>query len=353
MTRGDPPSHPASPLPAPLAPALGPLLSSLYRLEINRRNRRFDHGDGITRFDLPVISIGNLSTGGTGKTPMVARIVSWLIDAGHHPVIAMRGYKAAGDSRGDECDQYLRTLPPRPDGSPIPVIAQPDRIAGLRSLLASPTGSGIDRIILDDGFQHRRIARDLDIVLIDATRSPFNDRLLPHGWLREPVESLKRAHAIVLTHTQSTDPRAADHILEQARALNPAALLALTRHTWRSLQIAGTPHDLSYLKDKPTLALCAIGNPTPFLETARRTTDVIAQIVLPDHDPYSPRTIDRIISTANSSRAQFILATEKDWSKLRHIDPSRFPCPLARPTLDIEFTQGEQELRAQCLMPDA
>ncbi len=141
----------------------------------------------------------NLSVGGTGKTPMVMHVLRVLLERGYRPCVAMRGYSKSKDGAADETDAYRRAFPE------VPIMAQPDRIAGLRSLLErTPAEKQFDRVVLDDGFQHRQIARDLDVVLIDATpgRSVFADRLLPAGWLRERVGSLARASAVVLTHAE-------------------------------------------------------------------------------------------------------------------------------------------------------
>lgn len=181
---------------APLPGPLGRLAGAIYAREIRRRNRAYDRGGRVTRLDRPVISVGNLSAGGTGKTPMVMKLATALLEAGHHPCIAMRGYKAAA-GRSDEAEEYRARL------VNVPVVAQPDRISGLRALFATEVGRDVDVVLLDDGFQHRRLARDLDIVLVDATRSPFEDRLLPAGYLREPPASLERAQAVVITHAEA------------------------------------------------------------------------------------------------------------------------------------------------------
>lgn len=130
------------------------LLTPLYLAELGRRNRRFDRGAGVTRFDVPVISVGNISVGGVGKTPMVMTIAGWLLESGRRPCIAMRGYKA-GAGESDEAALYRERF------GDVPVVAQPDRTAGLRALFAQERvgqasslpgpGARIDCIILDDG----------------------------------------------------------------------------------------------------------------------------------------------------------------------------------------------------------
>jgi tetraacyldisaccharide 4'-kinase len=334
------------PLPAPL----GTLLSPIYRAAIGGVNRRFDRGKGVVTFDRPVISVGNISVGGTGKTPMVGAIVRLLLESGRRPCIAMRGY-ASSNGESDEAAAYGREFPH------VPIVAQANRTLGLIRLFALEHEEGsahTDCILLDDGFQHRQIARDLDIVLIDASRDPFADRLLPAGWLREPVESLRRAGAVVITHAESVS--AADlTALEQKLGSAEIKAAAVCRHVWKKLTVleSGAERELpvSWLGGKRVVSACAIGNPAPFLKMARNATggSLSGELVLKDHDPIAPATINRLIAIAASSRAQAILATEKDWSKLTGVPMEKWPCPVARPRLHVEFDRGWDHLRTLIL----
>jgi tetraacyldisaccharide 4'-kinase len=321
-------------------------MSLVYSAAIARINRRYDRGRGVIRFDRPVISVGNLSVGGTGKTPMVAHILRTLLASHASPCVAMRGYRSRrGES--DEAEEYRRAFPT------VPIVAQPDRTHGLISLfsqqheLDEPAST---HIILDDGFQHRRIARDVDIVLIDATADPFTDRLLPAGRLREPTSSLSRASAIVLTHAEAVTPDILRDLARAAGACQPAAHLAITRHAWTGLftQNAGQDTDLplEWLVGKSVLAACAIGRPAPFLRQVSRAADLRDQVVLPDHDPFTARTVLEIAARARAASAAAIIVTEKDWSKLRHIADTAWPCPVIRPRLTLEFDSGEDEIYA-------
>jgi len=201
--------------------------------------------------------------------------------------------------------------------------------------------------VLDDGFQHRRIARDLDAVLIDATRDPFADALLPAGWLREPVESLRRAHAVVITHAESVEAPVVRRIGERARAINPALLVATARHEWSALTVAERAgeleHPVEWLRRKRVAVSCGIGNPGPFLAAVERAgATIVGKMVRPDHDPYSPATARRLGALARGTDA--LVVTEKDWSKLsrRAIE---WPVPVVRPRLRIRFATGGDELR--------
>ncbi|HRQ74118.1 MAG TPA: tetraacyldisaccharide 4'-kinase, partial [Phycisphaerales bacterium] len=150
----------------------GRLAAMVYGAAIARRNRAFDAGRGVVTLDRPVISVGNLSTGGTGKSPTVAWVVRTLREAGRDPCIAMRGYRSR-DGVSDEAEEYRAAF------DDLPVVARPDRLQGLIELFASERGGRVDAVVLDDGFQHRCIARALDLVLIDATRDPFADAMIP------------------------------------------------------------------------------------------------------------------------------------------------------------------------------
>jgi tetraacyldisaccharide 4'-kinase len=328
----------------PLPGILGKALSRIYLAELGRRSRRFDRGIGVDRLDLPVISIGNLSVGGTGKTPMVRQVCQWLIDAGHKPCIAMRGYKAGAEG-SDEQREYRDTLPD------VPIVAQPDRAVGVRTLMNTPEGTNIDTIVLDDGFQHRQLARDLDIVLLDATRDPFMDRALPAGWLRELPGALARAHAVVVTHAELVDESAVESMIASARAVNPDLICAAAAHEWAGFVVVADnepdriePTD--WLTGRAVVAACAIGNPGAFLAAAREAigSPPAAEVVLRDHDRYAPAAIDRIAAEVRRTSAKAILTTGKDLVKLRqHADSLAVPIAAAR--LQLSLARAENELR--------
>ncbi len=342
---------------APL-PGAGGVLAPIYSAIVSWRNAKYDAGRGVVRFagamgkPIPVVSIGNLSVGGTGKTPMVMHVLRLLMERGHRPCVAMRGYTKSKGEAPDETDAYRRAFPD------LPIVAQADRTAGLRKLLGQTgTGARPDCIVLDDGFQHRRIARDLDVVLIDATanRSVFEDRLLPAGWLREPVESLKRAGAVVLTHAELAGAERVA-MVRQEIARRTSALVAVTRHVWTGLKQRVGDDDrmlpLDVLIGKRVFGCCAIGHPDAFAASLNKiarggdgTADSarVGQLLLPDHDPYGPARIQTMVEMARSLNAEYIVVTDKDWSKLRRLPDSTWPCPVVRPELALVFDSGREE----------
>lgn len=343
----DEPARRSGPVPGPL----GALAARVYGVAIARRNRAFDSGRGVETLPLPVISVGNLSVGGTGKTPMVAHLCRVLLEHGARPCIAMRGYspklRRRGETGSDEADVYRREF-----GETVDIVAQPDRADGIRAVLASrkpePTV-----VILDDGFQHRRIRRDLDIVLIDASRDPFRDRLLPAGWLREPVDSLRRASCVVLTHAELSTPEELTSLRRRIGAAHGRQPIASTRHLWTALLDAdGGTLPLDWLLGKRIVGVSAIGNPRGFIDALRATlgqTPPAELITLPDHDPYSPATVRRISDAAARCGAGAIVITDKDWSKLRRLPPSTWPCPIIRPVLALAFIDGREQLERAVL----
>lgn len=314
-------------------------LSRVYGSQIAKRNLGFDQGQGVVTLDRPVISVGNLSVGGTGKTPMVRRIIGLLREAAFDPCIAMRGYgsKKSATGRSDEADEYAAAF------DDLPIVAQPNRTEGLIELFGTERGARVDCVVLDDGFQHRRIARQLDIVLLDATRSPLDDDLLPLGRLREPIESLARAHAVVVTHTERAERGEVDAILERAFGVNPALTAAVAEHAWARLKVGDETHPVEWLAGRRVLPVCAIGNPEPFLASvAAAAGSTVEPIVLRDHDPYGSGAVARIRRAA--ANAEAIVTTAKDWAKLGRLPADSWPCPVAVPELEMRLIAGGDSL---------
>jgi tetraacyldisaccharide 4'-kinase len=330
------------------------MIEPLYRTVIMRRNRRFDERRGVVEFDRPVISIGNLTVGGTGKTPMVAWLVGELLASGHRPCIAMRGYGSRGGVEGsDEAAAYRRQF------AEVPIVAQADRTSGLLELLAREFADGrdgpgtrIDAIVLDDGFQHRRIARQMDVVLIDASRHTFRDRLLPSGWLREPPESLRRSTHVVVTHAERVESGDLAEIDDRVRSMRGIAPDAVCEHAWQDLDVArgaeSVRESVDWLRGRRVLACCAIGNPEPFVAAVRSAAGEVDALVLGDHDPFHQSTITRLIDRTKRWSAEAIVCTDKDWSKLVRSSVT-WPCPVVRPRLVLRFRSGRDGLRDAAL----
>jgi tetraacyldisaccharide 4'-kinase len=331
---------------APLPGPLGAAVSAAYSAAMRRRNRRFDTGHGVVTFDRPVISVGNLTLGGTGKTPMVERVVALLREHGHDPAIAMRGYGSGRGRVSDEAEMYRRRF------DDLPVVAQPRRVEGLIGLFATERGRRVDCVVLDDGFQHRRIARQLDLVLIDATSDPFADRVFPAGRLREPADGLGRATHAALTHAEMAEPAEVARLAERI-AGRVSGGCAVCAHEWSGLRVVEGGREraepVAFLRGRRVVACCAIGKPEGFFAAVRGAgCEVVRRFALADHDPFRPRTVARLCRAASQAGAGAIVLTAKDWAKLAG-RPVAWPAPVVAPELSLAFRSGWEELGASVL----
>ncbi len=267
-----------------------------YRLAVGVRSALYDHHVLRShRADAVVLCIGNLTTGGTGKTPLVIWLARLLREKGLRVAVLTRGYKAretVGNAHSTDEPAELASACPG-----APVIVNPDRVAGATEAIR---GYKAQVLLMDDGFQHRRLARDLDIVAVDAT-VPFGyGRLLPAGLLREPISGLKRAHAVVLTRCDLAERRGErsfaptlDEIEAQIRGIKPDMVIARSVHAPVSLHYAdGSHHDPDELRGKKVFAFCGLGNPVSFLRTVEACgCELIGSQTFNDHHAYTDRDL--------------------------------------------------------------
>jgi len=329
-------SGPAPWLPWPLAEAA----SWVYGRAIAGRNRRYDRTGG-RRLPVPVISVGNITVGGTGKTPFVRHLAAMLLQRGREPVIAMRGYGSRG-GMSDEQAEYAEDLPQ------VDVVADPDRFTAVSAYLAHHPQTSC--VILDDGFQHRQLHRDLDLVLVSARQPPAEQRLLPAGYLREPATSLRRADAVIVTHTQQIDPRLAQMITD----LHGRAPLAWSRHVWHGLRLfdaerGQTEAPAEWLTGRKVVTLLGVAQPQGILDQlAAEGASIAAHIAARDHERYSSAKLGRLWSAAADADA--VVLTGKDWVKVREvIDWRTCPAPIVVPEVSIEILDGREALEARVL----
>ena len=327
---------------SPLGPLaiVGRLVEPVYRAEVGRRNRRWDRGEGVTSFPIPVISVGNLSVGGTGKTPMCRWIVQTLMELGRRPALVMRGYKAEAGQRSDEEAEYVDAFPS------LLVRANPNRTEAIAALLASADAP--DCIVLDDGFQHRAVARDLDVVLIDATRPHLDGRCLPAGWLREPMSSLSRAGAVVLTRTDLVGASDLDRIEQRLRNAAGDAPIVRTVHRWTTIvSSAGESRGVDVIAGTRVVAAAAIGNPDAFIDQLRTAgADVADTMIRRDHHAWAAGDLDAMASMVKRTDAAAVVTTEKDWVKLRALATDGLGVPVLRPRVAIDAGDGAAVLRS-------
>ena len=289
--------------------ALG-VASVPYRVGVGLRNRAFTSGrKPVSRAEVSVVSVGNLTLGGTGKTPMVEWVARRLRQRGLRVAILSRGYGQA-EGMNDEGRVLEDNLPD------VPHLQGADRV-GLARIAVEELESQI--LVLDDGFQHRRLARDLDIVLLDAL-DPFGlGRLFPRGLLREPVGSLRRAGVVVLSRADLVDEATRAAIRAEAERRAGPLRWAEARHAPLDL-VEGEGHSttLDRLAGVRVAAFCGIGNPEGFRRTlANLGVDLAGFRAFPDHHPYTARDVADLGRWALESGADLALTTQKDSVKLR------------------------------------
>jgi tetraacyldisaccharide 4'-kinase len=275
----------------------------LYRAALASSNRAYDSGWlGTSRLPVPVVSVGNLAVGGTGKTPVAAWVAAALRKKGLRPALLHGGYAA------DEPALH------RSWNADIPVFVGRDRVTTGRRAVAG----GALSIVLDDGFQHRRLARDVDVVLIAAETWTAEPSLLPRGGWREGPRALSRATLVAVTRKTASAAEAATvaRRVESIAGDRPVAVIALEAREWRR------PDGSAGLPPGDAFAVAAIARPEAFLANARAAGAVVAGArFFPDHHPYGARDAAAIFRDA---RNRAIVTTEKDWVKLRdHLDPGQ------------------------------
>ena len=308
-----------------------------YEALVRLRNYGYDNSIlTAKKASAPVISVGNLTLGGTGKTPLVAWLAHWFARHNKKPAIISRGYKAKSGQLSDEAAELKILLPT------VLHVANKRRIIAAKDAVAK----GSDLLLLDDGFQHRQLGRDLNLVAIDAT-DPFGcNRLFPRGLLREPLKGLQRADALILTRTDQVSIKIRDEIKEQCFQFvgSHDKPWIETEHRPSNLRlIDGTTQPLETLQDKRILSLSAIGNPAAFNKTlAAFGHEPVASLTFPDHHTYTTDDIHRISEKAESVEAEFIVTTLKDLVKLPPASVHNRPiCALE---IGIQIQSGLQDL---------
>jgi tetraacyldisaccharide 4'-kinase len=329
------------------------LVSYVYGGVVSLRSALVVRGlPGVRRLPVPVVSVGNLIAGGTGKTPFVEMLARRLHARGHRVAVVLRGYRGRSSSpviisdgrrllceppiAADEAYLLARHLPG------VAVLTGADRYRVGRLALERVN---CEFIVLDDGFQHLRLHRDLDIVLLDAANPMGYGRLLPSGLLRERPEGLARADLLVLTHADSTpEVHAVKHVL---RRFAPTAPIVLAAHKPLALiSLCGEERlPLSHLNGQRLVAFCGIANPKRFETTLHRLGAVIsAYHVYPDHHGYSVADLETLAASAMKTGARFMVTTEKDMVKLSRLNLERMLPPVYALAISLELLDGEETL---------
>lgn len=299
-------------------------LSLLMGMAVRIRNELYDRKLLTSdRLPVPVISIGALTAGGAGKTPVVRFLARRLRDAGYRPAVLSRGYgrnsretrvvrtDAVWQEVGDE-PAFLASMLPD-----VPVVVGPSRTAVGRLAIDRHSANVL---LLDDGFQHRRTARAVDIVVHDASGQLSRlgpehnpERLLPAGPFREPVSSLRRANALVLTRTDQARSAAVDTARIKGEFPHLAVIEAVYEPAGLRRLSDDTTLPLNWLAGREVLVLCGIANPASFGQTVSDTGGHVRGVLAyRDHHPFTASNLDRAMSLAAATGVEWIVTTEKD-----------------------------------------
>ncbi|MCA9264242.1 MAG: tetraacyldisaccharide 4'-kinase [Planctomycetales bacterium] len=282
-----------------------------YRAAVAWRNQRFERRpEKMREVDVPVISVGNLSLGGTGKTPLVVYLARWFRQHGVRVSLVSRGYGAKHEGRNDEALELEQQLPD------VPHLQNSNRFAAAQVAVDELE---TQLILLDDGFQHRQLARDLDIVLIDALEPFGYGHVFPRGTLREPPSSLRRADIVGLTRADMVDEIRRAWIRQfYSRYVSAAKWIELVHRPTQLVRGQGAARALDHLRGTKALAFCGIGNPAGFEHTlAQLACQVLDWRRFPDHHGYSRADIENLAQWIRSfPAAEMILCTQKDLVKI-------------------------------------
>lgn len=312
----------------------------LYAGVMALRNLLYDNGWKKSHV-LPAttISVGNITTGGTGKTPMVRWLAERLRSGGYSPAILMRGYRT-GDSTISDEQLMLEDQLHRHPGPRVIVHAEADRVEGAGHVSAHQP---VDVFILDDGFQHRRARRDFDLLLINAVEPFGYDHVLPRGLLREPRGGLRRADAIVLTRADQVSLDEIARIERQIRAQHCGAPIYRARHALVSVLDGKDSLPLQKLVDQPFFVFAGIGSPTALMQQLDDLGgNCRGQHWFADHHDYSYDDLEKLSRLALAQGAKVLLTTEKDWAKLRRMKLHALLLPIQRLAMAIRFAEDDE-----------
>jgi tetraacyldisaccharide 4'-kinase len=312
------------------------LLSWGYSLGTGIRNRLYASGlKTVYSPGVPAVAVGNITTGGTGKTPVVAWLTNWFSARGFSPAILSRGYRSLESGENDEKLVLDRLCPG------VPHLQNPDRVASARLAVARDSAQVL---ILDDAFQHRRIGRDLNLCLIDATNPWGYGYLLPRGLLRELRSELRRADLIIVTRCDQRSRSELEHLIEEIHRWAKDVPIVQSRFAptgWRTLD--GRMLALDEFQKRSAIAFCGLGNPAGFRQSLDASGCTIEEFVtFPDHHHYTSEDLETLKHAASDRTCSLLMTTLKDLVKLR---AEAFP-GLTAAALEITFDviEGEADL---------
>ena len=332
-------------------------LESLYLSQAEKKRKK-GMAEAVS-VSVPVVSVGNVTAGGTGKTPCIILLSQLLLKAGKKPAILSRGYRSGLEQEGgmvsdgktiqvsqkmagDEPYMMALKLPG------VPIFVGKDRLSSAKKAI----DLGADILLLDDGFQYWKLKREKDIILIDCT-NPFGyGHALPRGLLREPLTALKRASLFILTKSDQVHHTDKDEIKEKLQALAPEIPILESSHSpakvvlyekWKKSIHEGP---LAEVKMKKVFLLSGIGNPAAFRETAKEAgLRPLGDMAFPDHHAYTEEDVRNAISEAKAKGAELIVMTEKDAVKMMNLSSiTKSEIPFAVLEIEMTIREGAEEL---------
>lgn len=327
-------------------------LGWLFNSVIKARRKLYENGNLKTHdLGVPVVSVGNLTVGGTGKTPLVAYVARILADNGHRVCVLTRGYKRENPNQrvlvsdGTE----ILTDAKRSGDEPFELA---NKLLGVASIIADKRRAeagkwarqnwGITAFVLDDGFQHWQVKRDLDIVTVDATNPFGNEKLLPAGILRENPTALARADCVVITRCDL-----ADDLLGVQRKVQKYANCPIILSKMKLIPLRLLKKNIEQSKEESTglFAFCGIGNPNNFFKLLREEDYVLSGTkIFPDHHSYTQKDVEIIEAAARQCGANILFTTAKDAVKLENLGRT-LPCAV----FDVEIEFGGVKTLAEML----
>lgn len=352
-------TRPATGLPSRVA--LWPMAALAWLYGGLLAGRRWAYRKGLLpvyRSPVPVIAVGNLTAGGTGKTPCVEKICRILLEAGYRPAVISRGYGGryrgscatvadgarvllGPEEAGDEPVLLARSLPG------VPVLIARKRADGAREAVSR---HGAQVLVLDDAFQHLRMGRDLDVVTVDAKYPLGNGYCFPRGLLRERPATLKEADLILLTRGTRLPPEVLERSRRLLRAHNGRAPILTAGHASARLTELnrGERAPPEWLRDRKVLAFAGIGAPSGFFgELENLGARVLEAVPFPDHHPYTRQDVQKLVEWAKLMNAEAMVTTEKDAVRLVREMP--LEVPLLALGIEIVVQEGEAALAERIL----
>lgn len=322
------------------------VLSWPYRGISRIRNWMFDNGlRRVHSAAIPVVSVGNLTTGGTGKTPFVAFVVGWLLNRGIRPGIISRGYRAINDANSSVAQPNDEKLLLDRLCPGVPHVQNRDRVAAARE---AHSHHNCQFLIADDCFQHRRLARDVDIVLIDSTEPFGYGFVLPRGLMRESASELRRASLVVLTRCEQSTEADLVELTRTIRKLSPAPVLRATFEPARLRAINGSIANIEEWRHRPVGTFCGVGNPSGFRRTVANTdARCVFHRTFPDHHHYVESELVDVAVSAKQLGAEWLATTAKDLVKVSA--DSKFALPVFAVDIELRMATDDEDLLFQRL----